>query len=103
MISRQQALSHPSPPGLQSEQILAEYRAKALACHPDKRPNDEGAEKRFQRLQEAKEVLLDAEKRKLYDTWRGAGVWMPFKRWLALSTQRGPNGGHSLHTSMHWI
>ncbi|MBI3636927.1 MAG: molecular chaperone DnaJ [Candidatus Rokubacteria bacterium] len=43
------------------------YRQRALQYHPDKNPNDEGAEERFKEINEAYAVLSDADKRAHYD------------------------------------
>lgn len=45
------------------------YRKLARKLHPDLNPNDPGANKKFQELNEANEVLGDAEKRKKYDKY----------------------------------
>lgn len=56
--------------GLQPAASLGEikgaYRKKASALHPDRNP-DARAHAEFQELQEAYEVLSDAEKRRAYD------------------------------------
>lgn len=77
-----------------TEQILNEYKIRALACHPDKHLDNPGAVADFQKLQEAKEVLCDENKRKNYDLWKRSGVTIPFHDWQALSD--------SVKTSMHW-
>ncbi|XP_064573214.1 dnaJ homolog subfamily C member 12 [Zonotrichia leucophrys gambelii] len=76
------------------EQILAEYKIKALECHPDKHPGNPKAVEDFQRLQQAKDTLTDAERRARYDHWRRSRVPVPFRHWEALSS--------SVRTSMHW-
>ncbi len=48
-------------------EIKSAYRKKAKECHPDLHPNDKGAEERFKELNEANEVLSDADKRARYD------------------------------------
>mmetsp|Transcript_38369 Transcript_38369/g.98778 ORF Transcript_38369/g.98778 Transcript_38369/m.98778 type:complete len:230 (-) Transcript_38369:6-695(-) len=54
--------------------IKKAYRKAALKWHPDKNPdNKEEAEKKFQEVAEAYEVLSDEEKRKQYDTFGSAG------------------------------
>ena len=40
----------------------------ALKTHPDKNPNDENAAENFTCLNKAYNVLMDDEKRKLYDS-----------------------------------
>ncbi len=45
------------------------YRKLARKFHPDLNPNDTEAEKKFQQLNEANEVLSDPEKRKKYDQY----------------------------------
>ncbi|KAF7666870.1 hypothetical protein LDENG_00089970 [Lucifuga dentata] len=77
-----------------TEQILNEYKIRALACHPDKHLHNPRAVADFQKLQEAKEVLCNESKRKNYDLWRRSGVTVPFHDWQALSD--------SVKTSMHW-
>ena len=49
------------------DEIRKAYRKLARANHPDAKPNDAGAAERFKKIQEAYDVLNDAEKRKLYD------------------------------------
>ncbi|MBK9421815.1 MAG: J domain-containing protein [Flavobacteriales bacterium] len=52
-----------------AEQIKKAYRKLARKHHPDLNPNDEAAKKRFQEINEANEVLSDAESRKKYDKY----------------------------------
>jgi len=49
------------------EDIKRAYRRKAKECHPDLHPDDKEAEARFKELNEANEVLSDADKRARYD------------------------------------
>lgn len=51
------------------EDIKKAYRKLARKYHPDLNPNDKDANKRFQRINEAHEVLSDPEKRKKYDQY----------------------------------
>lgn len=49
--------------------IKAAYRKLARKYHPDLNPNDADANKKFHQINEANEVLSDAEKRKKYDKY----------------------------------
>ncbi|XP_035256784.1 dnaJ homolog subfamily C member 12 isoform X2 [Anguilla anguilla] len=78
----------------QSEQILAEYKVRAMECHPDKNPDNPKAVSDFQKLQEAKEVLTNENTRNNYNLWIRSKITIPFRDWQAL--------GDSVKTSMHW-
>lgn len=49
--------------------IKKAYRKLARKMHPDMNPDDKEANKKFQQLNEANEVLSDPEKRKKYDLY----------------------------------
>ena len=51
------------------EDIKKAYRKLARKLHPDLNPNDKEAHQKFQRINEANEVLSDPEKRKKYDQY----------------------------------
>lgn len=68
----------------QSEQILAEYRAKVTAVHPDKCPDEEKskAQEEFRELQKAKDILCNPTKRRHYDAYLALGTSMPLNEWM---------------------
>ena len=44
-----------------------QYRKLVLKYHPDKNKEDPEARDKFQKLKEAYDILMDPEKRKIYD------------------------------------
>lgn len=57
------------------EEIKKSYRKLAMKYHPDRNLKDKKvAESKFKEINEAKEVLLDKNKRKIYDNYGHAGV-----------------------------
>jgi molecular chaperone DnaJ len=56
------------------DEIKKAYRKIALKYHPDRNPDDKGAEEKFKEAAEAYEVLGDKEKRAKYDRFGHAGV-----------------------------
>ena len=55
-------------------EIKSAYRRRAKECHPDLHPDDKEAETRFKELNEAYEVLNDADKRARYDQFGFDGL-----------------------------
>lgn len=51
------------------DEIRSAYRKLARKHHPDLNPNDKEANRKFQQINEANEVLSDPEKRKKYDQY----------------------------------
>ena len=56
------------------QELKQAYRRLALKYHPDKNPGDQEAEERFKELNEAYQVLSQAEIRARYDRFGHAGV-----------------------------
>ena len=50
-----------------AEEIKGAYRKLAMQYHPDRNPGDKQAEERFKEMNEAYQVLSDAQKRARYD------------------------------------
>lgn len=85
------------------EEIKKAYRRLANKYHPDKNPGDKSAEEKFKEINEAKEVLTDPEKRKLYDQfgkdwkhYKNAGAQGDFD-WSKYTGQ--PGGGRTYYYS----
>src|SRR5258707_13338043 len=86
--------------GVADDEIKKAYRKLARKFHPDLNPGDKAAEEQFKQLQEAYDVLSEAENRKLYDqygeNWRAvkAGAGVPPPEWEgAQRTAGGPPPG----------
>ena len=60
--------------GASAEEIKKAYRRLAKENHPDLHPGDTAAEARFKEVNEAYEVLSDADKKSRYDQFGHAGV-----------------------------
>jgi molecular chaperone DnaJ len=60
--------------GATEQEIKSAYRKLALQCHPDRNPDNPGAEEKFKECSEAYAILADTEKRSLYDRFGHAGV-----------------------------
>ncbi|MFP4082330.1 MAG: molecular chaperone DnaJ [Candidatus Aminicenantes bacterium] len=57
-----------------SEEIKRAYRQMALKYHPDRNPDNKEAEERFKEAAEAYSVLIDPEKRSVYDRFGHEGL-----------------------------
>lgn len=60
--------------GATEQEIKKAYRKQAMKYHPDKNQGDKEAEEKFKEINEAYEVLSDAQKRKTYDQFGHAGL-----------------------------
>ena len=68
-----------------AEEIKRAYRKLARKYHPDMNPGDKQAEARFKEINEAYEVLSDADKRRKYDQFG--------QYWRQADQARSPYGG----------
>lgn len=68
------------PRDANERQIKKAYRKLAQKYHPDVNPNKEEAEKKFKEISEAYEVLMDSDKRRVYDQYGHEGVKGSFGR-----------------------
>src|SRR5450631_103010 len=75
------------------EEIKSAYRKLARKLHPDLNPNDKEANKKFQQINEANEVLSDPGKRKKYDQygkdWQHAEEFEKAQQSSGRRTRRG--------------
>ncbi|MDL2231435.1 J domain-containing protein [Porphyromonadaceae bacterium OttesenSCG-928-L07] len=80
------------------DEIKKAYKKMARKHHPDLNPNDKDAQRRFQELNEANEVLGDPEKRKKYDqygeNWKNADAYEAQKQQYQRQGSAGGGGGH---------
>jgi DnaJ-class molecular chaperone len=74
-----------------ADEIKSAYRKLAREYHPDRNPGDKQAEARFKEVQEAYDVLSDADKRSKYDRFGTASPGDGFEGF------GGPGG-----TTFHW-
>jgi len=79
------------------DEIRSAYRKLARKHHPDLNPNDKEANKKFQQINEANEVLSDPEKRKKYDQygkdWQHAEAFEKAQQSAGSSRRRGSSSG----------
>lgn len=75
------------PKSAEEKDIKQAYRRLARKYHPDVNPNDKSAQDKFKEINEAYEVLGDAEKRKKYDEL-GAN-WKAYEQYQRAGGQTG--------------
>lgn len=75
------------------EDIKKAYRKLARKYHPDLNPNDTAAQKKFQQVNEAHEVLIDPEKRKKYDQY--GKDWQHAEDFEKANSQQTYQGQHT--------
>jgi molecular chaperone DnaJ len=63
--------------GANDEEIKKAYRRLAIQYHPDRNPGDRQAEEKFKEVNEAYQVLSDADKRSQYDRFGHAAFQGP--------------------------
>jgi len=78
------------------DQIKSAYRKLARKYHPDVNPGDKSAEEKFKEINEAYEVLSDADKRKKYDelgpNWKAGQDFRPPPNWEGANVEFGDFG-----------
>jgi curved DNA-binding protein len=81
--------------GATQDEIKKAYRKLAAQFHPDRNPNNKGAEERFKAVNRAHQVLGDAQKRALYDEFGEVALREGFdaEAARAYSRARSPFGG----------
>jgi curved DNA-binding protein len=81
------------------DEIRSAYRKLARKHHPDLNPNDKEANKKFQQINEANEVLSDAGKRKKYDQygkdWQQAEAFEKAQQSAGTGRRRGSSSAFS--------
>jgi curved DNA-binding protein len=90
--------------GASQEQIQTAYRKQARKLHPDVNKSPD-AEEKFKRLNEAHEVLQDADKRRRYDSlgenWQAGQDFSPPPGWEFFGTRGGrPGAGRGFRFDM---
>src|SRR5713226_5971059 len=84
------------------DEIRTAFRKLARKHHPDVAKDKKAAEEKFKEINEAYEVLSDAEKRKKYDTlganWNRQGGFQPPPGWQGGSSRGAtPDEGFEFH------
>ncbi len=81
------------------DDIKKAYKKLARKYHPDLNPNDPSAQRKFQEINEANEVLSDPEKRKKYDQY--GENWKHADEFEAQQQQYGSSFGQNYSGGAH--
>src|SRR5690606_8497915 len=79
-----------------ADDIKKAYRKLARKYHPDLNPNNPEANKTFQQINEAHEVLSDPDKRKKYDQY--GENWKHAEAYEKARAEQGAQGGGGFNT-----
>lgn len=66
--------------GATADDIKKAFRKLAVKYHPDRNPNDKGAEDKFKEINEAYAVLSDPQKKEKYDTYGSSGFHQQYSQ-----------------------
>lgn len=80
--------------GVDADALKRAYRKLAVRYHPDRNPDDAGAEAKFKEVSEAYQVLSDNEKRAAYDRFGHAAFEGPGPRGAPGGAGFGFSGGN---------
>src|SRR3954467_4051856 len=85
------------------DEIKKAFRKLARQYHPDVNPNDKTAEEKFKEINEANEVLSNAENRKKYDqlgaNWKNGADFTPPPEWQQTHVRYNTTGFKDVYTS----
>lgn len=97
------------------KQIRNAYRQLSKKYHPDKNPGDESAQHQFMEISNAYDVLMDSEKRKIYDRYGEEGIkngnagkggqhggHNPFADFFGHQFQQGPPRAQDVQTEIEF-
>jgi curved DNA-binding protein len=66
--------------GASADDIKKAFRKQAVKYHPDRNPDNKGAEDKFKEINEAYAVLSDPQKKEQYDTYGSSGFHQQYSR-----------------------